>query len=54
MLKTVYPPKTLFCGGYKDVQSCIKIQGSPFITLCLGSIKLDRVISEPCYKGIIL
>ena len=31
-----------------------EIQGSPFITLCLGSIELDRVISEPCYKGIIL
>ena len=30
------------------------IQGSPIITLCLGSIELDRVISEPCYKGIIL
>ena len=30
------------------------IQGSPFITLCLGSIELDRVISEPCYKGILL
>ena len=29
------------------------IQGSPFITLCLGSIELDRVISELCYKGII-
>ena len=31
-----------------------KVKGSPFITLCLGSIELDRVISEPCYKGIIL
>ena len=31
-----------------------KIQGSPFITLCLGSIELDRVISEPCYNRIIL
>ena len=30
------------------------IQGSPFITLCLGSIELDGVISEPSYKGIIL
>ena len=30
------------------------IQGSPFLTLCLGSIELDRVISELCYKGIIL
>ena len=29
-----------------------EIQGSPFITLCLGSIEMDRVISEPCYKGI--
>ena len=25
---------------------------SLYITLCLGSIELDRVISEPCYKGI--
>ena len=24
------------------------------LLLCLGSIELDRVISEPCYKGIIL
>ena len=31
----------------------IMVQGSPFIMLCLGSIELDRVISEPCYKGII-
>ena len=30
-----------------------KLQGSPFITLCLGSIKLDHVISESCCKGII-
>ena len=30
------------------------VQGSPFITLCLGPIELDHVISEPCYKGIIL
>ena len=29
------------------------VQGSPFITLCLGSTELDRVISESCYKGII-
>ena len=29
-------------------------KGSPFITLCLGSIEMDRVISEPCYNGIIL
>ena len=34
--------------------SLIAVQGSPFITLCLGSIELDSVISEPCYKGIIL
>ena len=32
---------------------CLKVQSSPFIMLCLGSIELDRVISEPCYKGII-
>ena len=31
-----------------------KVQRSPFIMLCLGSVELDRVISEPCYKGIIL
>ena len=31
-----------------------EVQGSPFITPCLGSIELDRVISELCYKGIIL
>ena len=36
------------------LRESIKIQRSPFITLCLGSIELDRVISEPCYKGIIL
>ena len=29
-----------------------KVQGSPFIMLCLGFIELDRVISELCYKGI--
>ena len=27
---------------------------TPFITLYLGSIGVDRVISEPCYKGTIL
>ena len=31
----------------KDTQ--IEMQGSPFITLCLGSIELDHVISEPYY-----
>ena len=48
--------------GFRDiqVQKCEifvtqgQVQGSPFIMLCLGSIELDRVISEPCYKGIIL
>ena len=30
------------------------IQTSPFITLCSGSIGMDRVICEPCYKGTIL
>ena len=39
---------------YSIYQSTIKLQGSPFITPCLGSIELDRVISEPCYNGIIL
>ena len=36
------------------LDSMICIQGSLFITLCSGSIELDPVISEPCYKGIIL
>ena len=27
---------------------------SPFIMLCLGSIGMDSVISESCYKGTIL
>ena len=31
-----------------------QVQGSPFITLRLGSIELDCVISELCYKGVIL
>ena len=30
------------------------IQCSPFITLYLGSIGMDHVISVPCYKGSIL
>ena len=30
------------------------IQSSPFITLCLGSIGIDHVISELFYKGTIL
>ena len=30
------------------------IQYIPFIMLYLGSIGMDRVISEPCYKGTIL
>ena len=37
-----------------NITHIVVIQGSPFIMLCLGSIELDRVISEPCYKGIIL
>ena len=32
----------------------IKIQYSPFIMLCLGSIGIDCVISESCYNGTIL
>ena len=32
----------------------IHVQGSPFIMPCLRSIGLDRVITEPYYKGIIL
>ena len=30
------------------------IQFNPFITLYLGSIRMDRAISEPCYKETIL
>ena len=30
------------------------IECSPFIMQCLGSIEMDCVISEPCYKGTIL
>ena len=30
------------------------IQCSPFITLCLGSIGIDHVVSELFYKGTIL
>ena len=31
-----------------------RIQGSPFITLCLGSIKGMDHVSELCYKGTVL
>ena len=32
--------------------SYFQVRGSPFIMLlCLGSIELDHVISELCYKG---
>ena len=31
-----------------------KIQRSPYIRLCLGSIEMYCVISESCYKGTIL
>ena len=30
-----------------------KVQGSPCVTICLGSIELDHVISEPCFIGIL-
>ena len=30
------------------------MQCSPFIMLCFGSIEIDHVISELCYKGTIL
>ena len=36
------------------LDSIICIQGCPFITLCVGSIELDRVISELRYKEMIL
>ena len=45
------------CFWYGTIQlafTVIMMQDSPFITLCLGSIEMDRVISEPCYKGMIL
>ena len=32
----------------------VHVQCSPSITLCLGSIGMDSVISESCNKGIIL
>ena len=32
----------------------ISVHVSPFITLCLGSIGMDTVLSELCYKGTIL
>ena len=48
--------RALACNYCPVSLTCVpcKLQGSPFITLCLGSIELDCVISEPCYKGIIL
>ena len=30
------------------------IECSSFMTLCLGSIAMEHVISKPCYKGTIL
>ena len=30
------------------------VQCSPFITLCLGSLEINCVISKSCYKGTIL
>ena len=33
--------------------TCSLIQYSPFVTLCLGSIRMDDIISELCYKGTI-
>ena len=38
----------------KPVFSRCGSKGSPFITLCLGSIELDRHIRESLYKGTIL
>ena len=31
-----------------------KIHFNPFIILSLGSIEMDHVISELCYKGVVL
>ena len=36
--------------GSYDSQEC-EIQCSPFITLCLGSLGMDPVISESWFKG---
>ena len=66
-LKTVYPPKTSFCGGYNNaVTLCLHYENMPMqyteiflvqvnliITLSMGSIETDRVISEPCYNEVI-
>ena len=32
----------------------VVIQGSPVKTLCLGSIIMDHILSELCYKGTVL
>ena len=44
-----------FTGPSKYMRSFGQIvntgQCSPFKTLCLGSIGMDHVISESCYKG---
>ena len=39
--------------GIRITKHIMLVQGSPFIKLCLGSIELDCVISEPRYKGIL-
>ena len=39
---------------YLNRTPCNQIQCSPFITLCLGSIGMDHVVSEFCYKETIL
>ena len=37
-----------------DVKNQIKQTNSPFLKLCLGSIEIDRILSESCYEGTIL
>ena len=46
--KTANMPEGPFC------QIGAHLQCSHFITVCLESIGMDHVISEPCYKGTIL
>ena len=41
------------CNG-KQSNWPVHVQCSLFITLCLGSIRMDQVIRKSCYKGTIL
>ena len=44
------PPMTV---ALNQVSNLSHMQSSPFIKLCLGSLGLDRAITESCYKGTI-